>query len=226
MRWLIIILLGLSPQIHAQCKTYRLTSKGDTLNCTDINNKKQGKWTLHLDEVRGEPGYEEEGVFTNNQREGKWKRYSLMGDLLAVENYRWGFKDGLQQYYLMGELEHEESWRAIDPKKKFDTIDVPDLFDPNKVTKKVIKVEGYNQKNGVWNYYKPGYAVVLHTETYLFDSLLPPTLNKPKLVQDAAVQDTTTKGIPTKVIPKQVADFEKNNRKKKQAKIRDGNTGG
>ncbi len=226
MRWFLLIVLCCSQHVFSQCKTYRLTSKGDTLNCTDYNNKKQGKWTIHLEEVRGEPGYEEEGVFYNNQREGKWRRYTLMGDLMAVENYRWGFKDGMQQYYQMGELEHEESWRALDPKKKFDTIDVPDLFDPNKISKKVIKIDGYTQKHGIWKYYRPGTLSLIRTETYLFDSLYQPVAFRTDAVKDVPVEDTTKKLPAPKVVPKQVADFEKNNSKKKQIKVRDGKTGG
>lgn len=226
MRWLFLALVFISYAAFTQCKTFRLTKKGDTLNCTDFNNNKQGKWTIHLEEVRGEPGYEEEGVFKNNLREGKWRRYTLMGDLMAIENYRWGLKDGSQQYYTLGQLEREESWRAIDPKKKFDTIDVPDLFDPGKITQKIMKVDAYAQKHGIWKYYRPGSLSFIRTETYLFDSLYQPVAVRQESGKDAEAIDTAKKLPGPKVVPKQVADFEKNNSKKKQIKIRDGKTGG
>jgi antitoxin component YwqK of YwqJK toxin-antitoxin module len=114
----IIVIIFISHQIKAQCVTYRIGEYGDTLNCKDKNNQKQGKWVIHVNEVRGEPGYEEEGIFKDDKKEGKWRKFNLMGDLIAIENYRWGFKDGVQQYFYMNALEHEERWLAIDPKKK------------------------------------------------------------------------------------------------------------
>jgi antitoxin component YwqK of YwqJK toxin-antitoxin module len=188
-----------------------------------MQGKKQGKWVIHLDEVRGEPGYEEEGVFKNGNREGRWRRYSLMGDLIAIENYRWGFKDGAQQYFSMGGLEHEETWRAIDPQKKYDTIDVPDLYDQYKIEKKVVKVEGYSQKHGTWRYYMPGTQALIKTETYLFDSLYQPkTAASP--VSDSTATDSSVKKA-GKILPKEVQDFNKRKSKKKTIKYQDGSTG-
>ena len=51
-----------------------------------------------------------------------------MGDLLAIENYKWGVKDSIQLYFVQNMLEHEESWHALDPSRKFDTIYVPDFY--------------------------------------------------------------------------------------------------
>lgn len=234
MKWLSVFIVFFIPLqfLNAQCKTYRISGNGDTLNCTDFNGKKQGKWVIHLEELRGEPGFEEEGVFKNDKREGKWRRYSLMGDLQAIENYSWGEKNGNQQYYFMNELEHEESWLAIDPKKKYDTVDVPDVYDPNIVQKKIIKVESYSLKHGVWKYYKPGSLSLIKTENYVFDSLYKPTplsrdanaANTKTAIKDAT-EDSTVKPAP-KIKPKEISDFEKKNSKKKQIQIRDGKTSG
>ncbi|HNA17003.1 MAG TPA: hypothetical protein PK678_10820, partial [Ferruginibacter sp.] len=95
----------------AQYKTYKLSETGDTLNAIDNKGLKQGKWVIHVDEVRGEPGYEEEGVFKNDKKEGVWRIYNLNGDLIGVEHYKLGGKHGIQQYYTyLGELYREESW--------------------------------------------------------------------------------------------------------------------
>jgi hypothetical protein len=83
----------------AQYKTYKLTETGDTLNAIDQQDRKQGKWVIHVDPLRGEPGYEEEGIFINNNKEGIWRKYSLTGDIIAVEFYKLGGKDGIQQHY-------------------------------------------------------------------------------------------------------------------------------
>ena len=50
---------------HAQLKDYTISAKGDTINGLNQKGEKQGKWVIHVDEVRGEPGYEEEGLFKN-----------------------------------------------------------------------------------------------------------------------------------------------------------------
>ncbi len=223
MHWLFFIFLFIASDIQSQCKTYRLTSNRDTINCTDYSNNKQGKWIIRVEELRGEPGYEEEGVFKNNLREGKWRKYSLMGDLLSVENYRWNNKDGVQQYFYQNELEHEESWRAVDPFKKYDTLDVPDLDNPTKTHQKIIKLEAYSQKHGVWKYYRPGSMSLVTTQTYLFDSLYKPVPDIDKPVTSTAAKDTTNQK-PVVAKPKAVEDFDKKNSKKKSIKVIDGST--
>ena len=61
MRFIIILLLFVSFNVNAQCKEYIIGVNGDTLNCVDMNNKKQGRWVIKVDNLRGERGYEEEG---------------------------------------------------------------------------------------------------------------------------------------------------------------------
>ena len=49
--------------VSAQYKSFKLNADGDTLNAITNSGLKQGKWVVHVDEIRGEPGYEEEGIF-------------------------------------------------------------------------------------------------------------------------------------------------------------------
>ena len=79
---------------QAQWKTYQLTSRKDTLNRVDLRGLKQGPWVVHVDPLRGEDGYDEQGIFIDDKREGMWKRFSPEGDLLAIENYYQGMKSG------------------------------------------------------------------------------------------------------------------------------------
>jgi len=103
----------------SQPGTYTIGVKGDTLNKTDSKGFKQGKWVIHVDEVRGEPGYEEEGEYKNGRKEGAWRIYNLQGDLTGLELYRWGNKDGTCQYFnSSGSLVREETWRALNPDKQ------------------------------------------------------------------------------------------------------------
>ena len=128
MRWIsfpfLLIILQIHPgKSYAQWKDFTIGPKGDTLDCTDKQDKKQGKWVNHFDEVRGEPGYEEEGLYKDNRKEGTWRLYNLQGDLVGVEFYKWGNKDGVCQYFgINGSLKKEESWRALNPDRAYDTV--------------------------------------------------------------------------------------------------------
>ena len=196
---------------------------GDTLNCTDKAGLKQGKWIIHTPDLRGEKGFDEEGIFTNDKREGAWRMYSLGGDVLAVENYKWGYKNGKSQYYNMAGLIREESWRAVNPEYPYDTVEVYDLQDPNKVTQRVVKVEGTSYRNGLWNYYDPSNGAIYKTETYVLDKLQTPHKNVDGAKAATGADSTTTAKKVAK--PTEVLEYEKKNSNKKKIKVRDGATG-
>ena len=80
------LLLGIQFSVDAQWKSFVLSRGGDTLNRVDFKDNKQGPWVLSVPALRGERGYEEEGYFLNDQREGAWKRFSLEGVKIAEEN--------------------------------------------------------------------------------------------------------------------------------------------
>jgi antitoxin component YwqK of YwqJK toxin-antitoxin module len=188
---------------------------------------KQGKWAVHIDPLRGEPGFEDEGRYTNDRKEGVWRRFNLMGDIMAIETYRWGNKNGRCQYFTIIGLEHEESWRALNPNKLYDTIDVVDVVNPNKYEQVVVKVETSSLKHGTWKYYNPSYGTLIRTENYVLDKLQTIDEASNKLATNT-IDSLNTKPIKdsTKIIPKQVLDFEKKNKGKKLSKLRDGRTGG
>lgn len=208
----------------AQCKTFRLAANGDTLNCTDKKNQKQGKWIEHTATLRGNPGSEEEGEYINDRREGLWRKYNLSGDVLSMNNYRWGLLNGKSQYFTIDGLEHEESWMAIDPEKKFDTLDVPDLYKQDVYRKVVIKNEGRSLKNGKWTYYDPKTGFIQKSQSYIRDSLDNPLAMFGIKEKTGGGNDTTSVA---KKEPKKTAaieDWEKKNAGKKNIKIRDGRT--
>jgi len=148
------LLLFCSLDGYSQWKTYIIGAKGDTLNAVDRKDLRQGKWVIHYDQVRGEPGYEEEGIFKNDKKEGVWRVYNLNGDLIAVEFYKLGGKHGIQQYYTyLGELYREESWLGYDPDSPYDTIPVYGQGNNEIVDYKIVKAEQYSVKHGDWKYF-------------------------------------------------------------------------
>ena len=92
---IVIALLFFSPLVSAQYKSFILSPKGDTLNVVDKKNLKQGRWVISVVELRGEPGYDEEGYFKDDKKTGPWRKYNSTGDILAVENYKAGGKEGV-----------------------------------------------------------------------------------------------------------------------------------
>jgi hypothetical protein len=221
----IAIMLFTSEAIFGQCKTYKISAKGDTINCTTMKGVKKGKWVERTDDLRGNPGREEEGMYINNKREGTWRVYTLRGDPMAVENYRWGLLNGKSQYYTLEGLEHEESWLAFDPGKTYDTIEVPDLVEPDVYKKVVIKNEGNAIKQGKWTYYDPKTGFIVKTETYAGDSLQNPlSIFGMKQNQKQPLSDSAKrKALAAK--PKEILDYEKKNAGKKKVKVIDGSTG-
>ena len=240
MRFIVLIALFVSVNSFGQWKDYIISVRGDTLNRVDMNGKKQGPWVIHMDDLRGEQGYDEQGYFVDDKKDGKWVRFSLMGDKLAEENYRWGSLDGKSRYYTRrGGLMREETWRAIEPGRSFDTVDVVDPVDPTKVIDQVIvKVEGQTMKHGTWTYYDREWGTIPKTEDYWIDKL---RTDKDTLVvagadatddEDLKPIDFTdtkpkskanSKKSPAK--PQVILDYEKKNSGKKRIRVRDGSTG-
>ncbi len=218
---LLIIAFAASTFSFGQCKTYKIGVKGDTLNCTDNADKKQGKWVVQMPPLRGEPGYEEEGIFKNNKKEGYWRRYSLQGDILAIENYKYGYKNGISQYFGLQGIVREESWRAVNPDHPYDTIKVFDVNNQDKYDLREVKVEGTAYKQGTWKYYDPQTGLITKTEEYAFDKVVDPFTGRN--VQ-AVIADSAAIAKKKMDKPDAVKEYEKKNAKKK-IKVRDGATG-
>ena len=209
-------LLFFSVSLSAQYKDFKFNAKGDTINIVGRDGIKQGKWVIRVAELRGEPGYEEEGLFKNGNREGVWRRYTLDGDLLAVENYKRGGKHGVQQYFtFLGEPLRDESWKGYDPEAPYDTIPIYGTGSNEIVEFKIVKAEQYSVKQGEWRFYDPSGAVV-RTEQWERNVIAKPGSTAPSVV---AVEK---KKKPEKTA--EMLEWEKKNSGKKGA-LRDGRTG-
>lgn len=238
-----LLLLLFALRADAQKATYALNAKGDTLNMTTTKGLKQGKWIERIEDNMGEPGYQAEGKYKLNEREGKWLLYSLMGDPAGEENYSYGQKNGKQIYYnIRGNLTHEESWKAITPDNMYDTVTVPDWKkDPSGYTTKlvVVKLMGNALRHGKWSYYDDN-GRLIRAETYILDKLSETTviaydpstnkvISKEQLRYDIETGKAVAKAgyerpkVPTK--PKEVLEFEKLKKGKKTKKFTDGSTG-
>jgi hypothetical protein len=208
---LFVQLIGLSGYSQ-QLKDYTIGPRGDTLNGVDQKGQKQGKWVNHFDEVRGEPGYDEEGIYKNNKKEGAWRLFSLEGDLIGLEGYKWGNKNGVCQYFgINGTVLREETWVALNPDKIYDTLAVEDVDHPDKYKTVIVKNEGVAIKDGVWKFFDPMTGTVARTETWELG----------KLQKAQASQRALPDSTQAVAKPKEVLDFEKKASKHK-IKYQDG----
>ena len=203
----------------AQYKEFTLSPKGDTLNAIDKQGMKQGKWVLAVGEIRGEPGYEEEGYFKDDKKTGAWRKYNNTGDIIAIENYRFGGKDGIQEYFsFLGNLERHEEWRGYNPDAPYDTIPVYGTGNNEILDYKIVKAEQYSVPHGEWKYFNPT-GHIIKTEKYdrgrpLKDDSNPATVTKTEIARPKE-----------KIKTKEILEYEKKYSKKKRAQLeRDGKT--
>lgn len=212
--------LLLAVNLSAQYKEYKLSPQGDTLNVIDKKGLKQGKWVLVVGELRGEPGYEEEGVYKDDKKEGTWRRYSTTGDIIAIENYRFGGKDGLQEYFtFLGDVQRQEEWRGYNPDAPYDTIAVYGTGSNEILNYKIVKAEQYSVPHGEWKYYEGG-GKLTKLEKYDHGRLLK---NNESIAANVVKKDDAPK---EKVKTKEILEYEKKYSQKKRKKLeRDGQTG-
>lgn len=213
-----LVLLLVLIKATAQHKDFMISPRGDTLNIIDKDGLKQGKWVNSMPELRGEPGYEEEGYYKNDKKHGPWRKYSSTGDIIAIENYLAGGKAGVQQYFsFIGNIEREEEWRGYNPDAPYDTIPVYGEGNNDVTSYKIVKAEQYSVPHGEWRYYDPG-GRIINIERYDRGQLLKEAPEK----ESIAVEPKKPK---EKVKTKEILEYEKKYSKKKRAQMeRDGKT--
>ena len=199
-----------------QYKSFKISVKADTINRILSNGQKQGKWVIEIPELRGEPGYVEEGAYNKGYKNSVWRKYTEQGDLIAYENYLNGGKDGEQQYFNhMGDLIRIENWKGYDPNAPYDTVAVYGTGNNEIIDYKISKAEPYSVKQGEWKYYDPSTGALVRTEVWELNNIKKPE-EKPKT--DVAVKK--------KEVPKTAAmiEWDLKNKGKKGA-VRNGETG-
>ena len=215
-KFLILYFLLSGYNAYPQYKSFELTASHDTINRVDKKDLRQGKWIINVPELRGEPAYIETGSYINGKKEGTWKMYDNTEDLLAVEQYKYGGKDGIQQYFTrFGALVREESWRGYNPDAPYDTIAVYGTGSNEIISFKVVKAEQYSVKHGEWKYYEASTGRLLRTEHY----------DRGAPVKEAPATASTDDGPKKIKKPIEVLEFEKLNSRKKKVKLREGATG-
>jgi hypothetical protein len=225
MGWMLLFFM---TGIAATAQEPMVTEKGDTINRVNAKGLRHGPWMVHVEPLRGQPGYEEEGDYRDGRKEGVWRRFSLQGDLVAVENFKGGFRDGKQMYFTrLGEPLREESWKAVDPANPYDTIEVPDLDNPLVSHTKIIRLEADEVRHGIWTYFDPMTGGVVKRETFISGQKMTMPDGRPPVPAAAgSVPKGQSPADKAKPRPREVEEWEKKNTGKKKVVVRDGSTGG
>lgn len=215
---LLFMLHSLTGNVFAQYKEFKLNPQGDTINAINKNGQKVGKWVIEVGEIRGEPGYVVEGAYKKGEKDGYFRKYSSQGDLLVVEHYIMGGKDGLQQYFdYLGQLEREENWRGYNPDAPYDTIAIYGTGSGEIVDYKIVKAEPYSVKDGEWKFYETNSGRLLRTEKWERNNLVNPNAPKPVVISVSSKPKKVEK-------TPEMLEWEKKNKGKKGV-MRDGRTG-
>ncbi|HMO62137.1 MAG TPA: hypothetical protein PKC39_07810 [Ferruginibacter sp.] len=204
----ILLLVFCTTRIQAQYKEYKLSPNGDTLNAIDLKGQKQGKWVNTVPEIRSEPGYEEEGYYKDDKKTGTWRKYNANGDLIAVENYKFGGKHGTQDYFtFLGAIERHEEWKGYNPDAPYDTIPVYGEGNNEIIEYKLVKAEQYSVPHGEWKYFNTT-GHIIKTERY----------DRGQVIKDAPppVVENRPAQPKEKVKTKEILEYEKKYSKKKR----------
>ncbi|MCE3279810.1 MAG: repeat variant [Bacteroidetes bacterium] len=114
MRKVVLILLFITCKI-AVAQSFELSGK-DTLNFTDVNGKKQGKWvikniTLHKP-CYADDQIVEEGKFVDSKKTGPWKEYYCNKNIKSVITYENNRPNGYaKMYHENGKIKEEGLWK-------------------------------------------------------------------------------------------------------------------
>ncbi len=98
-----------------QAQQYKMYNN-DTINKVDVNNMRQGKWKVFgdmIDDKRYAPTQiVEEGMYTDNKKQGVWIKYFPSGKQHTIITYLNGRPNGdYKVFYENGQLEEEGVWK-------------------------------------------------------------------------------------------------------------------
>jgi len=104
--FVLLFYMCMAQYVHGQkYEIYKL----DTINKTDAQNRKQGRWIYFFENTRH---IEKEGIFENNSKIGIWKTWYQNGNLKTEINYVNNQPNGHARiYYENGKISEEGNWK-------------------------------------------------------------------------------------------------------------------
>lgn len=132
-----LTILLLATSLFSKSQSFEKVA-ADTINMTDANGKKQGKWILFGHHNPKMVGYESnqkisEGIYKDNRKQGVWTDYFPSGNIKNKINFKDGRPSGAcNLYFWDGKIKEEGTWinnRWVgNYKYTFENGDVLDIF--------------------------------------------------------------------------------------------------
>ncbi len=142
-----------------------------TVNQRNDDGKKHGLWWEQFDARRGEPAYTAFGSYDQGLKIGPWYQINEIGDLVAIENYRFDVLHGEVKYFEQGTLVCVGHYRGLNPSYAHDTILVVHPVTGEEKLVSVPSARG-SVRHGIWRYYDGRSGRLIREDDYQVDELL------------------------------------------------------
>ncbi len=142
-----------------------------SVNQRDKSGKRHGLWWEQFAATHGEAAYTAFGSYDRGMKIGPWYRINELGDLIAIENYRFDVLHGEVKYFEQGSLTCVGHYRGLNPSQAYDTVLV---IHPVTGEEKLVGVpsEKGSVRHGVWRFYDAQNGRLIREDDYQIDELL------------------------------------------------------
>ena len=141
------------------------------VNQRDKNGKRHGLWWEQFAARRGEAAYTAFGSYDQGLKIGPWYRINEIGDLTAIENYRFDVLHGEVKYFEQGTLVCVGHYRGLNPSHPYDTILVVHPVTGEEKLVSVPTSKG-SVRHGTWRFYDGRSGRLIREDDYQIDELL------------------------------------------------------
>ncbi len=142
-----------------------------TVNLSDEKGRRHGLWWEKFAASLGEAAYTAFGAYDHGQKIGPWYKINEIGDLVAIENFRFNNLHGEAKYFELGNLVCVGNFRSLDPSSSYDTFIV---VHPVTGVEKLVSVPTTrgSVRHGIWRYYDNRTGRMIKEEEYMVDELV------------------------------------------------------
>ncbi len=141
------------------------------VNQRDKNGKRHGLWWEQFAANRGEVAYTAFGSYDQGLKIGPWYRINEIGDLVAIEHYRFDVLHGEVKFFEQGALVCVGHYRGLNPSQSHDTILVVHPVTGEEKLVSVPSARG-SVRHGIWRYYDGRSGRLIREDDYQVDELL------------------------------------------------------